>query len=43
VEHLCFWVDVKTVFLTVKNVLRREGISSGTAVTMEEFQGTKEF
>ena len=42
VEHLSFWVDVKTIFLTVKNVLRREGISSGTAVTMEEFKGTEE-
>ena len=42
VEHISFWVDVKTIFLTVKNVLRREGISSGTAVTMEEFKGTKE-
>lgn len=40
VEHLSFWVDVKTIFLTVKNVLRREGISSGTAATMEEFKGT---
>lgn len=40
VEHLSFWVDVKTIFLTVKNVLRREGISSGTAATMEEFVGT---
>lgn len=42
VEHLSFMVDVKTIFLTVKNVLRREGISSETAATMEEFQGTKE-
>lgn len=42
VEHISFWVDVKTIFLTVKNVLRREGISSGTAATMEEFKGTKE-
>lgn len=42
VEHLSFAVDVKTVFLTVRHVLRREGISSGTAATMEEFTGTKE-
>lgn len=42
VQNLSFWVDVKTIFLTIKNVLRREGISSGTAVTMEEFKGTKE-
>ena len=42
VEHLSFWVDVKTVLLTVRNVMCREGISSETAVTMEEFTGTKE-
>lgn len=42
VEHISFWLDVKTIFLTVKNVLRREGISSETAATMEEFKGTKE-
>ena len=42
VEHISFRLDVKTVFLTVKNVLRREGISSETAATMEEFKGTKE-
>lgn len=41
VQNLSFAVDVRTVFLTVKNVLRREGISSETAVTMEEFTGTK--
>ena len=42
VENISFGLDVKTVFLTVKNVLRREGISSETAATMEEFKGTKE-
>ena len=25
---------------TVKTVIKREGINSGTSVTMEEFQGT---
>ena len=42
VEHISFATDVKTIWLTVKNVLRREGISSETAATMEEFKGTKE-
>ena len=42
VQNVSFWVDVKTIFLTVKNVLRREGISSDTAVTMEEFMGTED-
>lgn len=39
VEHISFGVDVRTVLLTVKNVLRREGISSDTSATMEEFMG----
>lgn len=39
VEHLSFWTDVKILFKTVAVVLRREGISSETAATMEEFRG----
>ena len=42
VEHVSFALDLKTVILTVINVLRREGISSETAATMEEFHGSKE-
>jgi lipopolysaccharide/colanic/teichoic acid biosynthesis glycosyltransferase len=42
VEHVSFALDVKTVFRTVMNVLRREGISSDTSATMEEFMGTPE-
>ena len=42
VEHIGFWVDVKTILLTVKNVLRREGISGGGEVTMSEFTGSEE-
>ena len=42
VENLSFWVDMKTIFMTVKKVFCREGISSETAATMEEFMGTKE-
>ena len=41
VEHLSLWLDIKTVFMTVKNVLCREGISSETSATMEEFRGSK--
>ena len=41
VEDVRFSVDVKTLFLTVKNVLRREGISSDTSATMEEFMGSE--
>ncbi len=42
VDHLGFWLDVKIIFMTVKNVLCREGISSETSATMEEFMGTAE-
>ena len=42
VQNLCFKTDVKTILLTVKEVFRREGISSETAVTMEEFKGERE-
>lgn len=42
VQNLRFVTDAKTIFLTVKNVLYREGISSENAATMEEFKGTKE-
>jgi lipopolysaccharide/colanic/teichoic acid biosynthesis glycosyltransferase len=42
VRNISFALDVKIVFLTVKKVFCREGISSGTAATMEEFRGSKE-
>lgn len=29
VDHLTFWLDVKTVFLTVKNVLKRSDVGEG--------------
>ena len=40
VQNLCFKTDVKTILLTVKEVFRREGISSDNAATMQEFTGT---
>lgn len=40
VNHISFLLDVKIVFKTVKTVLCREGISSETSATMEEFRGT---
>lgn len=40
VEHVSFWLDVKILFKTVAVVLKREGISSKTSATMEEFMGT---
>lgn len=39
VAHLSFWLDVKVLFLTIKKVLVREGISSETSTTMEKFKG----
>ena len=41
VEQVSFIKDIKIILMTVGNVLRREGINSETAVTMERFQGTK--
>lgn len=40
-KHVSFLLDVKIIFKTIKTVLCREGISSETSVTMEEFRGTK--
>lgn len=42
VEHVSFWTDVKIILKTVSVVLKREGISSETAATMEEFKGSIE-
>lgn len=42
VHNLSFAMDVKIIFQTVGKVFKRDGISSGTAVTMEEFMGNKE-
>lgn len=41
VSHITFWGDVKIVLGTLKVALRREGVSSGTSVTMEEFMGSE--
>lgn len=41
VDHVSLWLDIKIIFKTVAVVLRREGISSETSVTMEEFIGTE--
>lgn len=42
VDHITFLDDWKIIFETVKTVLRREGITSNTSVTMEEFMGSEE-
>ena len=38
-KNISFAMDVKIVLMTVMKVFRREGISSETAATMEEFRG----
>lgn len=42
VESISPLLDIKILFRTVYNVLKREGISSETSATMEEFTGTQE-
>ena len=41
VDHVTFFGDWKIIFQTVGTVLKREGISSDTSATMEEFMGTE--
>lgn len=40
VDNYSFAMDVKILFMTVLNVLKKEGISSETSATMEAFMGT---
>lgn len=40
VRNISFLGDIRIMLDTVRTVIRREGISSGTSATMEEFMGT---
>ena len=40
VENRSFALDMKIIFLTVKKVLRREGVNATETVTMEPFTGS---
>ena len=42
VENVNLFLDIKIIFMTVINVIKRDGISSETSATMEEFMGTEE-
>lgn len=42
VNKVSFLKDIKIIFLTVKSVVKRDGISSATSATMEEFKGNRE-
>lgn len=39
VDHCTLLTDIKVLLLTIKGVLKREGISSATHATMEDFDG----
>ncbi|MCP4588120.1 sugar transferase [Pseudoalteromonas sp.] len=41
VDNHSFWLDIKILFLTVKKVFVREGISADGHVTIEPFKGSK--
>lgn len=42
VDNQSFWLDLKILFLTVKKVLVRDGISGEGEVTMSKFTGSKD-
>ncbi len=42
VDHITFLGDWKIIFKTIKTVLKKDGITSDTSVTMEEFKGNDE-
>ncbi len=41
VRNITFLGDCRIVFQTIKNVIKRDGISAEGSATMEKFQGTK--
>ena len=41
VDNQSFWLDMKILFLTVKKVLARDGISATGEVTMPRFTGSR--
>lgn len=42
VENVNLFLDIKIIFMTFVNVIKKDGISSETSATMEEFMGTEE-
>ncbi len=42
VENQSFWLDIKIIFLTVKKVFVKDGISADGEVTMHKFTGSKQ-
>lgn len=41
VDNRSFWLDTKIVFLTIRQVFRRDGISAAGEVSMPKFTGSK--
>lgn len=41
VDNRSLWLDIKILFMTVKKVIVREGISAEGEATMSKFEGTK--
>ena len=41
VNNISFALDFRIFFLTIRNIVKSEGISSGTSVTMEKFTGSE--
>ena len=41
VQHCSFWLDIKILFLTVKKVFVREGISQEGEATVAVFEGSR--
>ncbi|GAA4459473.1 sugar transferase [Nemorincola caseinilytica] len=41
VDNLGPALDIRIIFMTIRNVVRSEGISSATSATMEKFTGTR--
>jgi len=39
VDHINFKTDIKILFLTIRKVVRKEGVNSTALVTMEKFSG----
>ena len=40
-DHICFALDLKIFFMTIRNILKRQGINAGVGETMEIFTGAK--
>ncbi len=41
VDHMSFGIDIKILFMTIRNVLKHQGINAGVNDTMQVFQGNE--